>query len=380
MGDRALLITGATGFLGGLVVAEALARTDAKLVLPLRDPSASESVLSRVAAELAAQRRSADASRMIFAELPTAERMGDLLPTLRDHGVTDVLHCAGCLSYFNVKKLEEGNLALTRALTELAADLGARRFVFLSTAYSAGFVDAGTTIAETLHDAPGTDPTDYTRTKREAEMIVAGSGVPFVIARPSIVVGHSEDGRYGGKPYGIYQLWTAFERFLAAAYPPVLHIVAADVPVNFLHQDSFISGFWAAYSELPDGSVVHLVSRNEALPSMRELCHHWLEQNGGPNEVHFYGRLDEVPPGEVDEQLQLWLEFTAVNSEIASVNWPFEHGHLDDLRTRGLPFEDASLASLAISERRFIADSPRVTKFIHEYRERGSSKTRIVDH
>ena len=293
---RAILVTGGNGFLGSLVTATALMESDGTIVLPVREPYTRERVLAQIAAELAAEGRPAraeDLARVATLPLPPPERIDELLHDLRDLGVRDILHCAGSLSYFNVRKLQAGNLDLTRAVLSLATALDVRRFVYLSTAYSAGFSDRP--IFETLHADPCNDPTDYTRTKREAEWMVAGSGLPYVIVRPSTVIGDSRDGRYGGKPYGIYQLWTAGGRYLSSGFPRVLHVVAGNHPVNFLHQDAFKAAFWRAYRTLPDRSVLHLVSRDDALPTMRDLWELWLSVHGGPHEVHFFDRLDDVP-------------------------------------------------------------------------------------
>lgn len=378
---KAILITGASGFLGSLVAAKALAETDSLLVLPFRDPHTREGILSRIAAELDAEGRPPsphDLERVVTVPLPSPERMGEMLPLLRALGVVDVLHCAGCLSYFNVEKLQAGNIALTQALLSLSANLGVGRFVYLSTAYSVGFVEGP--IEETLHEEHGVDPTDYTRTKRDAEWLVARSGVPWVIVRPSIVIGDGRDGRYAGKPYGVYQLWTAGERYLSSALPPVLHVVAANEPVNFVHQDSFTAAFWAAYRTLPDGSVVHVVSRETALPSMRDLWRLWLETHGGPREVHFYPRMADVPVDEMDPQLRLWLDFTAVNNDIASVRWRFRMDRLDEMRRGGLAFRDVSLESMRLVQTRFVADSPKVQDFVARYRAAGAERPRFVLH
>jgi nucleoside-diphosphate-sugar epimerase len=378
---NAILITGASGFLGSLVAAKALAETDALLVLPFRAPHTRDTLLSLIVAELTAEGRppsAQDLDRIVTVPLPSPERMDEILPLLRSVGVRDVLHCAGCLSYFNVEKLQSGNIALTGALLSLGASLGVRRFVYLSTAYSVGFFEDS--IEETLHERHGVDPTDYTRTKRDAEWMVARSGLPWVIVRPSIVIGDGRDGRYGGKPYGVYQLWTAGERYLSSALPPVLHVVAATEPVNFVHQDSFTAAFWAAYRSLPDGSVIHVVSREAALPSMRDLWKLWLETYGGPREVHFYARMADVPLDEIDPQLRLWLDFTAVNNDIASVRWRFRMDRLDHMRRGGLEFRDVSLESMRLVQSRFVADSSKVQSFIERYREAGAERPRFVVH
>ncbi len=378
--NGAILITGGNGFLGSLVAATALAESDATIVLPLRPPCTRERVLAAIVAELVAAGRSpqgGDLARIVTLPLPPCERGEDLLPDLRGLGVRDILHCAGSLSYFNVRKLQAGNLDLTRAILALGTALGVRRFVYLSTAYSAGFTDRP--ILETLHDEPRHDPTDYTRTKREAEWLVARSALPYVIVRPSIVIGDSRDGRYGGRPYGLYQLWTAGGRYLANRFPPVLHVVAGDEPVNFLHQDAFQAGFWAAYRTLPDRAVVHLVSHDDALPTMRDLWHLWFSAHGGPHEVHFFEHLDDVPMDEVAPEVRLLLDFTAVNNEIGSTRWNFRRDRLESLRRHGLAMTDASLATVAVAQRRFVADSPRLQQFIERYRAAGPPAPRFVD-
>jgi len=235
-----------------------------------------------------------------------------------------------------------------------ALDIG--RFVYLSTAYSAGFSDRP--IPEALHEEPGSDPTDYTRTKRDAEWLVARSGLP----------------------YGIYQLWTAGERYLSAGFPPVLHVVAGDKPVNFIHQDAFKAGFWAAYRTLPDGAVLHLVSREDALPSMRDLRKLWMSTHGGPREVHFFERLEDVPEGEIAPQVRMWLDFTAVNNEIASVRWNFALDGLDALRRGGVQMTDASLATVMIAQSRFVADSPKLQLFVTSYRAAGAVAPQFIVH
>lgn len=379
--DEAILVTGGSGFLGRLVAVKALTETHSPVVLPLRDPRKRSVVLDRIRSELTAEGRltvDQDLSRVLVVQLPADGLTDDFCSQLAPLRIHTILHCAGCLSYFNVRQLRAGNIELTRFFLSVGERLGVRRFVYLSTAYSSGFVDGP--IAETLHGEPGMDPTDYTRTKREAEHMVADSGLPYVIVRPSIVIGDSRDGRYGGKPYGVYQLWTAGEKYLSGAFPPVLHVIAADNPVNFLHQDAFSNGFWAAATQLPDRSVMHLASREEGLPSMRDLWRLWLHTYGGPREVHLYDHLDDVPQEDVDPQLQLWLDFTAVNNDIASVRWDFRLDTLDALRAPRLCLVDATLESLTRTQTRFVASSQRVQRFIDRYQSVGSRHPDLIVH
>ena len=358
--SESILITGATGYLGGLAVATALTRGHERLVLPLRDPTAWDTVVGRVAAELEAGGRPLtpeDRERMIPVTLPPTDRLGELLPVLREHRVRDVLHCAGCLSYFNVRQLQEGNIDLTREFVRLSQDLDVRRFLFVSTAYSSGFTDE--IIPEALHESPGADPTDYTRTKREAEQVVAGSGLSYVIVRPSIVIGDDRDGRYSGKAYGVYQLWHAYDRFVAKTNPTIVHLVASDAPINFLHQNAFTNALWAAYRELPDDTIVHVVSRDEGLPSLRGSWERVLTQYGSIEEVHFYPSLDRVPTKDMSRRMRFWNEFTSINMEIGSAHWRFDTRVLDGLRHAGLSFADCTYETFATCQERYFRDYPK---------------------
>jgi nucleoside-diphosphate-sugar epimerase len=375
-----ILITGSTGYLGSLVVATALRETDDRLVLPVRAPHTADTVIARIAREAAAGGHplgEGDVSRLIVVGMPPPERLVDLAAPLAALDVREIIHCAGCVSYFHVRRLQSGNVELTRALVALGTQLGVRRFVFVSTAYACGIVDGP--IPETLHDRPGSDPTDYTRTKRDAEWLVARSGLPFMIVRPSIVIGDSRDGRYRGRPYGPYQLWTGLGRYLGDGFPPVLHVVAPREPLNFLHQDAFTTGFWACHRSLPDGAVVHLASREDGLPTMRDLWCLWLATYGGPEEIHLYERRDDVPLADVDARLKLWLDFTAVNSDIASVRWRFALDTLERLRRAGAPpIVDATLDTMRVVQDRFVRDTPALQRFVAA--GRGTGTPRFVAH
>jgi nucleoside-diphosphate-sugar epimerase len=382
-----VLLTGSSGFLGGLLAAEALAGTDAEIVLPIRDPAQEPGIRARLRAELerrggvaaaSAERATGTRGRLRFVALPPLERMQELVPALRAARVSDVIHCAGCLLYGNEPKLRAGNVELTQRLLDASRRADVRRFTFVSTAYSSGITDG--VIREDLHHRPGLDPTPYTRTKREAEHLVARSGLPFLIVRPSIVIGDSVDGRYQGQPFGIYQLWSSGVSCLDGAFPERLHVVAGAARPNFLHQDAFVSGFFGAWRRLPEGSAIHLISREDALPTMRALWRLWVESYGGPAEVHFHPSGDGIPRDELDEAQLRFIDLTAVNSAIAATPWRFERSALEALCKDGLHFPDATLATLEVAQRRFVADHPEVQRFIDAYRARGSARPRFVEH
>ncbi len=375
-----ILITGVSGSVGGLVATAALARSDADLVLPLRDLEARPRVLEALAAELAAAGRplsSRDHERLTFLPLPAPGQISSLAPRLRDLGVTEILHCAGCSNYLDLENLERANVGLTREMVELGRALHVDRFLFVSTAYACGPREG--VIPEDLHAGVSSSATAYMRSKHEAEGLVAASGLPWLIVRPSVVIGDSRDGRYAGKRFGVYQFWSAGERFHRRSFPPVVHAVAADVPVNFVHQDAFTAACWRVYEASEPGSCVHIVSRDDTSPTLRQLSQLWFTSYGGPREVHFHDTLDAVPMEELDARSRRRLAFTASNSEIASVRWQFGTERLDGMRQGGLEFADATLESMERCQHRFVRDQPDIRDFVEAYRERGVARPRFLE-
>jgi nucleoside-diphosphate-sugar epimerase len=271
------------------------------------------------------------------------------------------------VDYFNSELLHDANIVLTQRLLDLAKRHAMKRFVFLSTAFSSGYIDRP--VREELHAGEGTDPTEYTKTKRNAEALVARSGVPFLIVRPSIVIGDSRDGRYAGKAYGLYQFWTAFERLLTDRYREVMHLISPRVQLHLIHQNAFKNAFIAACRHLPLNTIVNLTSRLDGLPTARGLSQQFCERVARPQQVYFYNKLADVRADIVDRRMRMLLEFTAVNSEISSHAWRFENTALRTLRALGLQFADATLETVLTCQDRFVDRSPRIQAYLSKNAE-----------
>lgn len=372
--EPATVVFGATGFLGTLATATLLAEERCRLILLVRGKRTREQVLQPILAECEASGRrigSAELDRLEVMDLPETAAIPQLAGRFRDLGVDRIVHCAGSVEYFHRTRLVAANVELTDAIARLGAGLNLERLYYLSTAFSCGY--RSDLVPERLHPAPESDPTDYTWSKREAESILARSGVPFVIIRPSIVVGDSKTGRYSGKPYGVYQLWHAAARIMGVHYPPVIYAVAPlKNRLHMLHQDAFQAGFLACYRHLPAGRFVNLVSHEETLPTLRDQFHLWLGRCAPECAIRYFDALEEVPMDEMDRPQQLWLEFTSVNLQIASYPWSFETGNMDDLASRGLvKMAHATLETLAVCQERFITDSPRLKDLPRDSRAAG---------
>jgi hypothetical protein len=113
---------------------------------------------------------------------------------------------------------------------------------------------------------------------------------------------------------------------------------------------------------------------------MRDLWKLWMSAYGGPREIHLYDRLDDLPIDDVDPRLRLWLDFTAVNSEIASVRWKFQLDGLARLRANGLVSPDATLENIWVAQERFVAGSERQRAFIARYRDQGCPQPVFIAH
>lgn len=355
---NAIFLTGGTGYLGGLIAAVLLSSDDCRLVLPIRPHHTRQSALAPIRAELAASGIEPDTVDFNRVLTPVAWTIDDLSAW----GVSEIIHCAGCLDYFDREALEEVNVQYTRNLLEIGMRLGLRRFVYVSTAFSSGFRDD--LIREGAHPEPREAPTAYISSKWRAEQCVADCPLPFLIVRPSIVIGHSQDGRYAGRNYGLYQLWSAIERFMLRDDLREVHVVARDVPLPLLHQDAFQVGILAALCQPPGRSYLNLVSADDGrLPTVRRLYELWFGEVLQSAVIHYHGRLSEVPMHRIDRAQRTFLKFSDVNSEIASRRWTFETGCLDALRAKGLQLHDVTEKSALTCQEAFMRASARVRKF-----------------
>ena len=377
------LLAGGSGYLGGLVAAALLADERRRLLLPIRaavDPSDCRARI-RVALldrEVSAQEADDLLELVTVVEMPALDRLRELDAMARSARVDEIVHCAGCVDYFDKQRLQVANVELTARFIEAARRWGVSRFLYLSTAYCSGY--RSDTVPERLHADPHPDdePTEYTWSKRIAEWSIADSGIPFIIIRPSVVIGNSRTGIYRGKNYGLYQMWRAIEGLLCREYSPIWHTVAPPVPLDLVHQDSFQAAFLAIYRCAPPDAVVHLVAKNATRPLMRDLFWQWAEVYW-PMEIHAYARIDDVPLHSIPKRQRRFLEFAAKNFEIGSWRWSFETAFMDRLRGGGLSFVDATLQSVARCQQRYIEGSVAIQRHVQRYADRPGGPPRLVE-
>lgn len=375
-----ILVTGGSGYVGRLVAAALLARTRSVLIVPVRQHHDLQKVRQEIVEECLAFDPSAadiDMERLRLMSMRPGSAHADLPSVLREERPSEVIHCAGCLDYFDQQELKAVNVDLTGRLLAAAEACGVNRFIFVSTAFSSGYVRGG--IAESPHGEPERDPTTYTRTKRAAEHLVRASKVPSMIVRPSILIGHSRSGRYTGRQYGLYQLWSGIERFLCTQWEPELHVVAPLKPLNLVHQDAFQEALLAARDSLGPDAILNIVSRRDSSPLMRDLWNLWIDDILRPERRFYYERLDDLPVHDMPRRQRALMALASVNLEIATHDWLFDSSAMDALEHDGLDFVHATFASVHRCHDRFVEASPTVQRFRRKLSPRESPSIGLID-
>lgn len=200
---EAILLTGATGFVGMAVLARLLERTDRYVVVLVRAPSSAQAdarLNALLGSVFEAPERHRRRVTAVCGDL-TAPGLG--LGVDRDwiaEEVRDVVHGAASVAFaLPLAESRSINVEGTRRILDLAEDAaargeGLRRITYVSTAYVAGdrhgcAREAELDVGQGFHNA-------YEQSKHEAEHLVWSrrARLPVTIVRPSIVVGERGTG------------------------------------------------------------------------------------------------------------------------------------------------------------------------------------------
>ncbi|WP_457119810.1 SDR family oxidoreductase [Methylobacterium sp. JK268] len=226
------MLTGATGFLGAAVLHQALRGDDGAEWVCLVRCSSVEQGHQRIAARLSRFTDSFTAHRLarkvvvVPGDFTRADEECD--PRLDD--VTHILHLAADTSYRGDERVFRTNHLGTLALARRARAMpGLRRFLHVGTAMSCG-ADAPRLVREEAPRPEDRHLVAYTASKAAAETSLAAdfADLPLVVARPSIVVGHTSLG--AAPSSSILWLVRAADRLrlLPAETPTGIDIVPVD--------------------------------------------------------------------------------------------------------------------------------------------------------
>ncbi len=190
-----ILITGATGFLGGFLAGELIKR-GRKTILLVR-PKGNDSALKRVSKLLKFLDIQPEHEPVVIPGEIDKHGLGlsdEHRRILKD--VNEVLHCAADTSFAERKKqqVEQTNLQGLRNVFDVVPNC--ERFYHMSSAYSAGKQEG--IIKEQMHHPPAFH-NPYERSKNEAEKLITNlcseKGINLTIFRPSITYGDTTTGK-----------------------------------------------------------------------------------------------------------------------------------------------------------------------------------------
>jgi thioester reductase-like protein len=272
---RTVLLTGATGFLGGAIAIELLATTDVEILCLVRE-NTSTPAGARVEAALRA-------SALMYGMEIADEQLrrcqpvvGDItepfagVPSQAIPPLASVWHVAASLAFEDERadEISRHNVEGTQNVVDLARAAGCGEFNYVSTAYVAGR-RRGLIAEENIPaDAEETANNHYERTKMQAERIVAGAGFKVTrIFRPSIVIGHS--GTLQATTFsGLYGFVRSLQRARELVrlslgdllkYRPLRLLADGDTPVNFVPID-YVARAAVGISESGAEGVFHLAN------------------------------------------------------------------------------------------------------------------------
>ncbi len=261
-----ILLTGATGYLGTLVLARLLEDPDdgPQIICPVRAADAA-GARARLDATLAQIWREPGIARSKRVQAVAADLTGDL--ELDQVGeITHVLHCAAAVEFdLPLEQARAVNVEGTRRILDLVRQAPQlERIVHVSTAYVAGRAEG-----DVLEDVPVSGQifrNSYEQSKHEAEALIweQADSMPIVVCRPSIVVGEAQTG-WTSSFNVLYPPLRAYSRGILRAAP-----ATADGIVDVVTGD-YVADALIELLDAPAASgTYHVVAGEDAL-SVAEL-------------------------------------------------------------------------------------------------------------
>jgi nucleoside-diphosphate-sugar epimerase len=216
MATPIVLLTGATGFIGGATLAQLLeSRPDSRLILLARDrgPDSAADRVRQSLARFMGRDRAEDSLRrceVISCDLTNPASLSTpkldeathvlhvaSLKKLAGEGldeVTHVLHLASNTSFKSVRNVRHTNVLGALSLAHRMRRVkNLERFLYVGTAYICGENSERIVREDMYPRLRAKHFVEYTASKAECEMLLESTApeLPLVVARPSVVVGHT---------------------------------------------------------------------------------------------------------------------------------------------------------------------------------------------
>jgi len=246
-GENGVLLTGATGFLGGEVLARLLERDRDRdpgpvyALIRAADDAAAAERLAGVVESLGLDPAAVGERAVAVAGDVTEPRLG--MDTARRAWLAErsgrVIHCAASVSFtLGLDEARQINVAGTRRMLDLAESCarsgdGLDSFVHVSTAYVSGthpkaFSEGDLDVGQRFRNS-------YEQSKYEAERVVRerAATLPVQVVRPSVVVGDSRTG-WTSSFNVLYGPLKAFSRGAYSVVPARASAPVDVVPVDFV--------------------------------------------------------------------------------------------------------------------------------------------------
>jgi thioester reductase-like protein len=266
---KTLLLTGATGFLGGAVLEKLLIENqDINYLFLVRAENELEG-LKRIRTNMAKFNLAEDVLERLTTQNILLGDLGEPVDFLSDerlNQVTHVVNCAAVASFGNnplIWKVNvEGTLAFAQRMAQVA---GLQRFLHVGTAMSCA-PESGSLVTESADfEETAEHLVEYTRSKSTIEQLMRQTcpQLPLVVARPSIVVGHT---RLGCQPsssiFWVFNMALMLRKFMCSLQDHIDVIpvdYCADALVMLLNRDAL------------DNDVYHISAGEESSVSFADI-------------------------------------------------------------------------------------------------------------
>lgn len=256
-----LLVTGVTGFLGGAALEAILnGNNHPQLLLLVRAENGAEAV-ARVKANLRKfnlseeQLAGLSERNILLGDLATPE---GFLNDPRLAQVTHVLNCAAVASFGNNPLIWKVNVEGTLKFAQRMAQVeGLQRFLHVGTAMSCS-PEPDSLVAESAAFRERAEHlVEYTHSKSTIEQLMQQQcpALPLVIARPSIVVGHTHHGcQPSSSIFWVFSMGLMLQKFMCSMEDRI-DVIPVDYCASAL--------LMLLHSPLAQGEVVHISAGEE---------------------------------------------------------------------------------------------------------------------